>query len=262
MTKRKKPVQLVQALDRALDIIEKLVQAENGLGVTELSNSTGLHKSTVYRLLATLNYRGYVKKDSMTNRYKVGLKLFEIGSFVLNNLDLRKQVRPYLKKLRKETKETTHLGILDQNEVVYIDKEETSEAIRMYSKIGRRVAAHCTSLGKILLAFSSAELVNRVIKEGGLSVYTENTITDPVEFKEHLNKVKKQGYAIDNEEQEEGIRCIGGPIFDYKGDIIAAFSIAGPTIRLTEELVEEELSELIINYSNKISSSFGYNKFI
>ncbi len=251
-----KPQQVVQSLDRALDILEKLVERGGAYGVTELSNSLGLHKSTVYRMLSTLQYRGYVEQDKQ-GHYKVGLKLFEIGGSVLNSLDLRERIKPYLKKLREETSETTHLGILDRYEVVYIDKEETSEPIRMYSQIGKRISTHCTSLGKVLLAYSSPEIVNEIIREEGLKKYTENTITDEKELKTHLEIVRKLGYAIDDEEQREGIRCIGGPIFDYNGDIIAAFSVAGPITRMTEEKIKE-LAEITLVYSQKISAAFGY----
>lgn len=257
MLKANKPDQLVQSLDRAINIIEKLVENNQGMGVTELSNSLGLHKSTVYRLLATLNYRGYVEQDAHSN-YKVGLKLFEIGSAVLNNIDLRTQVKPYLKKLRDETRETVHLGILDGHEIIYIDKEETSETIRMYSKLGRRISAPCTSLGKVILAYSDPELVNEIIEAEGLPSYTEHTITDKNKFRKHLEKIRVRGFAVDNEEQEEGIRCIGGPIFNYTEDVIASFSISGPTTRITEERIND-LAQLIKTYTKKISAAFGYS---
>lgn len=257
MAKDQKTPQLVQSLDRALDLLETLVEADEPVGVTELSQSINLHKSTVYRLLATLKHRGYVEQDAKTNDYRVGLKLFEVGSAVLNKMDLRQQVKPYLEKLMEETKETVHLGVLDQHEVVYIDKVESSETIRMYSKIGRRVPVHCTSLGKVLLAYSAEEEVQAAVEERGLPKFTEHTITDPVEFQTVLAKVREQGYAVDNEEQEHDIRCLSGPVFNYDGKIVAAFSISGPISRMTEERVEM-LSQRIVEYSRMISASFGY----
>ncbi len=253
---KERPEQLVQSLDRALDIIEKLVFADKNLGVTELSNILGLHKSTVYRLLATLGYRGYVEQDE-NGKYKVGLKLFEMGGIVLNKMDLRKRIKPYLIKLQQETSETIHLGILDNKEIVYIDKEETTETIRMYSEVGRRVAAYCTSLGKVLMAYQNID-IHKLYKGDKLCQYTANTITKKDLLKKHLQKIKEQGYAIDDQEQELGIRCIGGPIFNYNGKIIAAFSIAGPTTRMTEERVSK-LSQKVLEYSQVISSSFGHN---
>ncbi|MFW5995965.1 MAG: IclR family transcriptional regulator [Halanaerobiaceae bacterium] len=253
-----KPNQLIKSVDRALNIIERLVSSRSGMKITELSDSLGLHKSTVHRFLDTLSYRGYVEQDPETRTYKIGLKFFEIGSKVLNNLDLRKQVRPYLRDLRQETGETVHLGVLDRGMVVYIDKEESEETIRMYSRIGKRVFTHCTSLGKVLLAFSAPEIMERVVEKEGLPGLTKNTITDIEELRKHLQLVKTAGYAIDNEEHQEGIRCIGGPIFDYRGEAVAAFSVAGPTMRITEKRVEK-LSSLIVSYSEKISASLGFN---
>lgn len=254
-----KPEQLVQSIDRAFDILEVLVENNDGLGVTEISKSLEIHKSTVYRLLATLQYRGYVKQND-EGKYKIGLKLFEIGSSVINNIDLRKEVKPYLKEIMKISKEAVHLGILDENKVVYIDKVESQNTIRMYSKIGRRNHASSTSLGKVILAYSDKEVVEQVIKEEGLKELTENTITEENEFYKHLSQVRQQGYAIDDEEQEYGIRCIGGPIFNHKGNIVGAFSISGPVMRMTHEKVDS-LKEVVKEYSKKISQALGYQGY-
>ncbi|WP_127015303.1 IclR family transcriptional regulator [Anoxybacter fermentans] len=256
MSYRRKPVQLVQSLDRALDILEKIVEAEDGLGVTELSKSLELHKSTIYRLLATLAYRGYVRQDPKNEKYKVGIKLFELGNLALNKLELRREVRPFLEELMSRTGETIHLGILDNDEVVYIDKVESPQTIRMYSKIGKRAPVHCTGLGKVLLAYSSSEVIDKVI-EKGLRAYTENTITDVDAFKKHLEEIRRQGFAIDNVEHEEGIRCVAGPIFDYSGNVIASFSISGPTMRVTEEKIPD-FAQLVRDYSKKMSRALGF----
>ena len=180
----------------------------------------------------------------------------EIAGNVLNKMDLRKRVKPFLVKLQQETSETIHLAILDGKDVVYIDKEETSEIIRMHSEIGSRVDAYCTSLGKVLLAYKDVDIYHLYAEED-LEKHTANTIIDKELLAEHLALVKRQGYAIDDEEQEPGIRCIGGPIFDYTGEVIAAFSIAGPINRMTEERVRS-LTSIVLNYSRLISSSFGY----
>ena len=255
-----KPEQLVQSIDRAFDILEVLVENSDGLGVTEISQKLNIHKSTVYRLLSTLQYRGYVKKDN-NDKYKIGLKLFEVGSKVIDNIDLRSEVNPYLREIMRISEETVHLGILDDNQVVYIDKVESQNTIRMYSKIGRRNHASSTSLGKVLLAYSDKEVVEQVINEEGLKKLTENTITEENEFYKHLSQIKQQGYAIDDEEQEYGIRCIAGPIFNHKGDIIAAFSISGPVMRMTHEKVDS-LKEVVKEYSNKISKALGCQDFL
>jgi DNA-binding IclR family transcriptional regulator len=257
MSKLEKPNNLVQSVDRTLNVLEKIINSENGITVTELSNSLDIHKSTVHRLLSTLAYRKYIKKDK-NNLYFPGIKLLEIGSQTLNKSDMRKEIKPYLEKLMKKTEETIHLGILDDNEVIYIDKVESPHTIRMYSSIGKRAPVHCTGLGKVLIAFSSQEDIENFLETKKLKKYTENTITKPEEFKENLKKIKKRGYSIDNQEHEVNINCIASPIFDHKGNVLAAFSISGPSNRMTLETIQE-LKTMVLQYSKKISACFGYN---
>ncbi|MCC3144531.1 IclR family transcriptional regulator [Halanaerobium sp. Z-7514] len=254
----KKPNQLIKSLDRALTILEKLVESENGMGVTELSRELGLHKSTVYRLLDTLKYRGYLEKNEDNQKYIAGIKLFELSSRVLNDIDSRIRVRPYLEELMEKTKETIHLGILDDGEIIYLDKVESTATIRMYSQVGRRVPVHSTSLGKAILAHLPENKVREIINKKGLEAKTENTITDIDKLLKHLKKVKKQGYAVDDEEQEENIRCIAAPIFNHKGEVISSFSLSAPISRMGEERMEK-LKKLIVEYSSKMSRSLGYN---
>lgn len=259
MTIKKKPSQTVQSLTRAFDIIEELVEYINGLGVTELSKKLDLHKSTVHRLLATLEYRGYVKKDNGSNKYKLSMKFLDIGGELLDDLDLRREVKPHIRRLGDETGETIHLGILVDYEVIYIDKEETPQTIRMYSKIGASVPAHCTSMGKILLAYSPENVLEELLKKKGLPKKTKNTITDEKKLRKHLKKVKENGYAVDNQEMETNIRCIAGPIFNFQNKILGSFSISGPTSRITKDRIEE-LAELVKLYSKEMSALFGYKK--
>ncbi|MGM0420741.1 MAG: IclR family transcriptional regulator [Bacillota bacterium] len=256
---RDKPKQLVKSLDRALNILEVVSHSKEPLGVTELSNKTDLNKSTVYRMLNTLKYRGYIAQNNEKDKYTTGLKLFELGNLVIDDLDLRKTSVSYLKELMELTGETVHLGILDEGEVIYIEKVESSETIRMHSKIGKRVYAHNTSLGKILLAYSDKETIENILNEKGLPQTTENTITKKDKFKDHLRQVKKLGYAVDKEESEEGINCIAGAIFNHKGEITAAFSISVPKSRLNIDITEK-YGDLILKYSRRISAALGYNE--
>ena len=158
----------------------------------------------------------------------------------------------------QKTKETIHLGILDGGEVIYLDKVESTATIRMYSQVGKRVPAHSTSLGKAIMAHISEERVKEILQEKGMEGKTKNTITDLDKFLDHLKKVRKQGYAVDDEEQEEDIRCIAGPIFNHRGDVIAAFSISAPITRMTEKRMNE-LAELVVEYSEKMSRSLGFS---
>ncbi|PRX32484.1 IclR family transcriptional regulator [Orenia metallireducens] len=253
----KTPSNLVKAVDRSINILEELANHQDGLGVTALANRLDIHKSSVHRLLSTLVYRGLVKQDSKTDNYKLGLKLFELGSRIFNELEIREYAKPYLEELVAETDEAVHLVIMDQGEIVYIDKVESSKAIRMNSQIGKRVPVHCSAVGKAMLAYYPELKVDQIIKEQGLAKYTENTITDASEFKEHLKQVKEQGYAIDDVEHELGIRCVAAPIFDYSGEVVSSVSVSGPTIHVTKQRVEQ-LAKLVKDTAMKISSQLGY----
>ncbi len=251
-----KSVNVIQSISRAMNILEIVIQHEP-IGVTKVSNITDIHKSTVYRILNTLVHLGYVSQNK-DGKYHVGLKLFEIGSKAINNLDLRQTVSPYLKEIQEKTGETIHLGVLDYMEIIYIDKVESDKTIRMHSKIGKRSYAHSTSLGKVILAYSDDDIIERIIKEKGLPKLATNTITEPDEFRNHLQKVNEQGFALDEEENEIGIRCIAAPIFDYSGNVVAAFSVSGPSIRVTREKIMT-FKDIVKSYSRQISSALGCN---
>ncbi|SDM45468.1 IclR family transcriptional regulator [Halarsenatibacter silvermanii] len=258
--KDKKPGQLVKSLDRALDILERIIEHNKPLGITEISQGTDLHKSTVYRLVDTLCYRGYLSQDPETGKYKIGMKFFELGSRVINNLDLRTQAKPYLYELEDKTGETVHLGVLEDTEMIYIDKVESRQTIRMESQVGKRVHTHNTALGKVTLANLPEEEVDRIIEKAGLPEYTENTITDKDVLKRELEKIQEQNFALDDEESELGIRCISGPIFGHEGKIIAAFSISGPASRMTDDKIEQT-QKIVKDYSLSISRAFGYSEY-
>ncbi len=248
---------IVQSIDRALSILEYVVNAKDGATISELSKSLNLPKATIYRILHTMVKRGYIKSNDQNHKYRPGLKLFEIGSLVLNSLELRKDVHPYLEELKDKTGETIHLGILDEYEVLYVDKVESPQTVRMYSMIGKKAPLHCTGLGKILLAFSSPELLDEVVEKKGLKQYTENTIIDKEKLKIHLEEIRIRGYSIDDSEHEREIKCVSGPIFDYNGKLVAAFSISVPITRFTKGKLNYFI-DLVLEYSKKISNALGH----
>lgn len=241
----------VQSLVRAIDILDLISRSKNGISVTEIAAQLQLHKSTAYRLLSTLEYKNYVKKDR-NKRYKVGRRVIEIGHHALDNIDLRKEMHPFLEELGKITKETVHLGIKDDYKVFYIDKVESSHTIRMYSSIGKGGPLYCTGIGKALLAFSDPEYLSRFLKEVKFVKYTDNTIVDKRELKEELTKIKARGYAVDNMEHEENIRCLAAPVFDFRGKLTAAVSISAPAQRIPLERTAE-LSKLLLDYTEQMS---------
>jgi DNA-binding IclR family transcriptional regulator len=245
------PKNTVQSLVRAIDILDLIGHSKKGISVTEIAAQLKLHKSTAYRLLSTLEYKNYVKKDQ-NKRYKVGTKVIEIGHYALDNIDLRKEMHPFLQKLGEITKETIHLGIIDDYKVIYIDKVESSHTIRMYSSIGKGGPLYCTGIGKVLLAFSEPGYINKFLKNLEFVKYTAQTIIDQKDLKEELIKIKEKGYAVDNMEHEENIRCVAAPVFDFRGKLIAAVSISAPAQRMTMARTVK-LSKLLLTYTEQMS---------
>jgi DNA-binding IclR family transcriptional regulator len=246
----------VQSVDRVLDIIEVLSTEHDGAGVTAIASRVGLHKSTAHRLLTTLAGRGYLAKSEDGN-YKIGLKLIEAVSCYINSLELQTEARPSLVQITGELGLTSHLGVLDGDKVVYIEKMDVVASVRMYSQIGLRMHAYCSSLGKCLLSnFSKAEL-SGIMKDCSFIRFTHNTIGSLDEFHREMAKVRKQGFALDNEEYEIGHRCVGAPIYDYKGDIIAAISASGPKNLLRDERIAP-VSDYVRKVAMELSRSMGY----
>jgi DNA-binding IclR family transcriptional regulator len=226
----------VQVIDRAFTIIEYLSQAEGPKGPTEIALATGIHKSTVHRLLASMSRGGYIEKTG-AGAYHIGVKLVEIVSSHINNLELQTEARPLLHELHSELGLIVQLGILDGGDVVYVEKMDISRNLRIYAQIGMRVPAFCSSLGKCLLSRLSGDELDYLFYRRKLERYTPNTITTLPKLREHLREARRLGWAMDNEEYILGNRCIAAPIFDYRGEIIAAVSASGPNSLLTDERV-------------------------
>ncbi len=258
-----KPNNLVQSIERVATIFDVLAQSSQGISLKDLSAKVKLPKGTTHRLLASLAYYGYVRQTRETKSYHLGFRLIELGNCLLNQLDIRSQAKPFLTELAERIKETVHLVILDQYEALYIDKVESKEkpgGLQMVSQIGLRVPVHCSSVGKVLLAHISENEVDGIIRQKNLAHRTKNTITDPGILKAHLKMVRSQGFAIDDEENEEGIRCVGAPIFNQQGQVIAAISISGPTVRITKKLLHNLLKKEILKTAAAISRALGYQK--
>jgi DNA-binding IclR family transcriptional regulator len=256
-----KPNNLVQTIERASSILDILGQSPQGISIRELSTKIKLPKGTTHRLLSSLSYFGYVRQDPKTRNYLLGLKLVELGQLLLGQLDLRKEAEPFLRDLAERTKETVHLVFLDRNEIVYIDKVETeqnSSGLKMASRVGLRNPAHSSAVGKVLLAHFPEEELKNFIKEKGLAKRTENTIIDPTQLKDHLKLVRAQGYAIDDEENEKGIRCVAAPIYNEVGKTVAAISISGPAFRITKKVIQESLKKEVMETALKVSQRLGF----
>ena len=253
---RPAPSATVQAVDHCLELIEALAGSDGSRGVTELSAELGLAKSTIYKLLQTLLRRGYAVQDSASGRYRLGLKFLELGGVVQSSLSIRTIAHPYLQALMEATNETVQLGILEGHEVVYADKIECARTIRMYSSVGRRSPLHCTALGKVLLSDQSQDAI-RTILGAHLRGFTSRSITTPRTLRAELQQIREQGYAFDDEEFEEGLRCLAAPARDYTGAVVASLGIAGPAARF-EPARRPELIKLLKDAAEAVSTGLGY----
>ncbi|OBR92344.1 transcriptional regulator KdgR [Clostridium ragsdalei P11] len=249
--------EIVQSVDRSLSIIEVLSDYENGLGITEISEKVNLHKSTVYRLLATLIYKGYVKQNQNNSKYSLTLKLFELGNKKVENMSLTTVALPYLRNLMEKTNEVVHLVVRDGIEMVYVFKAEPQKTIRMYSSIGKRIPMYCTSVGKAMMSQMTEKEVDMIWQQSNIKKLTDKTITDIGDMKKNLKEIRRKGYAIDEQENEIGIRCIGTVIKDYKGELCGAISISGSILTFTTNKVND-FSNWILECANTISKELGY----
>jgi DNA-binding IclR family transcriptional regulator len=222
-----------------------------------LSQAAELPKSTTHRLLQTLIQHKLVSQDEKTGEYLPGLKLFELAYRVLNRMELRAQALPVLERLNRETNLTVHLAILDDGEVVYIEKREADRPIRMYSAVGKRAPAHCTGLGKVLLAHLPEEELRQIVEKKGLRRYTGNTIVTWDALVDHLATVRARGYALDNGEHEEMIHCVAAPVRDHRGQVVAAISLTGAINHMSLEYAER-LSGLVLRRAEEVSRRIGY----
>jgi IclR family KDG regulon transcriptional repressor len=247
---------VVKSVWRTVKIFE-LLSCGDSLSVTEISKKLGFPKASVYEILFTLNKEGIIEKDPATNRYHLGLKLFELGNMARHNLDIRKAAIPFLKRLNEHLDETVHLTLLDHDEVLYIECFESTKRLRTYSVIGDRAPLHCTAVGKAILAFLSQDEIERIIQVKGLENFTENTLTHKDLLLKDLEKVVQYGYAVDNMEHEEGVRCVGAPIRNNEGNVLASISVSGPSQRITTNKIPE-IATIVISTAREISSRLGY----
>ncbi len=221
----------IQSLARGLEILNRMAQNPEGLSVTVLAEEMGLDKASASRLLSTLAAYGYAEKDLITRRYSLGPQVMTLSKSLLSRLHLREVAKPYLRQLMSMTGECAHIGILAQDKVLYIDQVESPASLRVNAEIGHLAPLHCTALGKVLLAFSYIPLPESLDK------LTQNTIVSHGRLKKELETIRENGFAIDDEEYDTGVRCIAAPIFDFRDKVVGAIGVSGPTTRMTPEVL-------------------------
>lgn len=229
----------VKSIEKALRILNCFSEADFELDLSKIVQKIHLPKTTVYRILSTLEKEGIISQNQENKKYRLGLRLFELGSLVFRKLKLREVALPLMEKLSEESGETVHLGILDKYEVISVEKADSSFSLRSNVYIGKRTPAYCTGVGKALLAFQPLDKIRLFLEQNKLKKYTQNTITDKGKLEKELETVKKRGFAVDNMEHEEGVRCVAAPIRNYEGKVIASISISGPSVRITEEKIPQ-----------------------
>jgi len=242
----------------ALDILESFRDAEDSLGVTELAGHLRLHKNNVFRLLATLCTRGYVEQDGLSGDYRLGVKAFELGQVFLSKTGLLKQARPVMDEIRKACNETVYLAVLREDRVVYLDISETKHSVRVANRVGALLPAYCTAVGKAQLASMSEDELTKLFTRQKLPAFTKNTITGRAKLIEHLKTVAKKGYALDLEELESDVFCVGVPVMDYTGRTVAGMCISGPGCRMSKKRMETELVPMLKAAGSELSRKLGY----
>jgi len=239
---------------RAIDSLNILAENPKGISLADLSHSVRMPKSTLYRILNALAERQLVRKDEDQDLYYLGYGILRYSNAILENIDLIRDAHPILEELNEEINETIHLGILDPDSarIVYVDKLESTNVVRMVSRMGQSVPLHCTSLGKAYLSVLSEKVVNTLLGKSPLLRYTANTITDQKELLIQLEQIRQVGYAVDMCENEPNVICIGVPIKNREGKPLAAISISAPSIRITKEDIPN-LGQKALTAARKIS---------
>ena len=247
----------IHVIDRAAQILDCFGFDHQELDMSEIGARTDLHRSTAHRILIALEYNDLIKQNPETGKYHLGIKLFKLGHQAVSQLNLREICRPFLTRVTKETQETVHLAVLDDNQVLYLDKVEGPHALRMPSRVGRHIPTYCTSLGKAMLSCLDDREVKNIFRSHGLKAYTVNTARNLDQLLANLRGVRKRGYAVDDEEIELGLRCVGAPIRDYTGAMVGAISVAAPSARLAEKKIPV-FGRLVMTIAEEISEKLGY----
>lgn len=257
MTEEREARNPVQSAERIFQVMEML--AEHGeMGLMELSAALHLHKSTVHRLLMSLVYMGYARQDERTQKYMLSYKIVSMAGKVLERTDILQVAGPYMERLSDLSSEAVHLVQREGNNILYIYKLEAKVGtIRMVSHVGMVYPMYCSGVGKAIMATLPEEEVRKIWNESTIEQKTSKTITDYGRMCEALAKIRQDGYALDEEENEEGVRCIAACLYGYQKDVRYAFSISGPTSRMTRERVRE-LSADVLQVQKELSRELGY----
>ena len=255
MAPQKREGVTVQSVARALEILECFNDAAE-LGISEIAERMDLSKSTIYGLVNTLASYGYLEQVE-NKKYRLGLKLFELGNVVQTRMDVRQEARPWCQLLADKYRTTVHLAAYSEGDIIYIDKVDNTTAVVVYSRIGKRAPMYCTGVGKALLAYLPEHYREKYIYSRPMKPMTEHTITTRAALEAELAKIREKGYAVDDEEIEPGLHCIAAPIFDHRNQTVMALSVSFPYGRLWD-VDWEEATRDVLYYARQISERLGW----
>ncbi len=248
---------MMKSLHKVIDIIDTIAEL-GSVGIRDLSAGTGYPPATTYRIVATLSERNYLQQDPITRKYSLSLRFLELGTKVRQQYSLARIARPHLERLMAETKENANLCVLAGDEVIYLDHEHSDDhMLQSFTRLGARVPLYATGVGKALLSQWTESEVHAYLERVEFIPKTTKTLTDKTGLSREIGRIQSKGFAVDNEEMEEGIRCIAAPIFDHNGRPCAAISVSGPTLRIPRKRIKG-LGSTVIHYAQIISGEMGF----
>ncbi len=260
MVRRDKTNYVIQSVAHALDVLEQFFGNVDELGVTDLSKRLKLHKNNVFRLLATLEARGYIEQNKTSENYRLGIKCLHLGRRYIDHMGLVRQARPILNEVARKCRESAYVAIARRDGVVPLEAAEPEErAVRITAPIGQSLPLHCTAVGKAHLAFEPEEQLKALLPEHLLR-YTDKTIVDRAVLLEQLNSVARDGYSTDSSEFLEDVSSVAVPVRDYTRSVVGSLAVAGPAYRIPAERISKEIAPLILEAGRELSHRLGYNE--
>jgi IclR family KDG regulon transcriptional repressor len=257
MVRREKTNYIIQSVSHALDVLEQFTGELDELGVTELSKRLKLHKNNVFRLLATLEARGYIEQNKATENYRLGIRCLRLGQRFVMQTGLLRQARPVMSHVAKAANETAFITVLRDGNAIALDAVEAEQPVRMVFRVGDPLPLHCTAVGKMHMAFGDAELWNALPE--ALPKFTEKTVVDRHVLAQQIKKIAESGYAVDLGEYIEDVRSVAVPIRDYTRAVVGSLAVSGPAYRLSQERLDKEIVPLMLKAGGELSTRLGFD---
>jgi len=256
--RREKSNYVIQSVSHALDVLEQFSGEAEELGVTELSKRLKLHKNNVFRLLATLEARGYIEQNRATENYRLGIRCLQLGQSYLQHMGLLRQARPILFELARQVRETAYLAVLRRTAVVPVEIIEGDRSVRIVSQLGEALPLHATAAGKVHLAFEAEDDLRTLLPDT-LARFTDRTVIERPALAQQLRGIASSGYAVDMGEHLEEVRAVAAPVRDYARAVVGALAVVAPASRLTQERIEKEVAPLVLKAGRELSARLGFD---